>query len=247
LGAKKSFFLRMLHKVVDVILPPRCFVTGDIVGKNGSVSPDFWKKLTFISKPFCYQCGLPFEFTSQDNDFICGRCSQNSPAFDRSRSALVYDDESKSMILAFKHGDQCHAAISFVQWLKTAGQDMIANSDIITPVPLHRWRLWQRRYNQAALLVDGLVKDNHDIVPIVDLLIRDVNTVSQGYMKQKQRQKNVAGAFSINQKYVERIKGKTILIVDDVFTTGSTLNACAKVLKKAGAEQVYTLCLARVA
>ena len=173
----------------------------------------------------------------------CGQCLENPPKFHKNRSALIYDDSSRDIILRFKHGDQTHAVKAFIPWLRQAGTELLNDADIIIPVPLHFRRLIKRRYNQADLIGRELSQYYPDITYYPDGLMRIKNTVSQGYKRAKDRKRNVSKAFQVSDKY--NFKDKRILIIDDVYTTGATLNECAKTLYKSDASQVSCLTLAR--
>lgn len=158
---------------------------------------------------------------------------------------MLYDDGSKPLILSFKHSDRTHAAKALAAWMARPAAEFMESIDYIIPVPLHRWRLFKRRYNQAALLAQEL----HQLTGkslLSDGLIRTKPTPIQGHRNRKERHENVRGAFSINPRYGENLKGKTILLIDDVLTTGATVSECSKVLLKAGAAGAHVLTLARV-
>lgn len=229
---------------MDLVLPPRCFVSGEIVDGQGMVSARVWRDINFIVDPMCVSCGYPFSFDVGAGT-QCAICLDRPQAFDRARAALRYDDISRDMILKFKHADKTHAVPTFLPWLKRTGGSMLAEADYIVPVPLHRWRLLKRRYNQAALLAQALARDvGKPYKP--DIIERVKATPSQGHLGYKERRKNVRGAFKFSPQYRQIIKDKNIVLVDDVYTTGATVSECAKVLKKAGAARVYVLALARV-
>ena len=173
---------------------------------------------------------------------ICAVCLDHPPAFDQARSALRYDDGSRDVVLGFKHGDQLHAVKAFTPWLQKAGAELIERADIIAPVPLHYWRLVRRRYNQAALMAADIARGN-DKECRSGLLTRTRPTPPQGHLKAGERAANVKKAFAMGP---HDVKGRTILLIDDVLTSGSTVNECASVLKKAGAKRVDVLTLARV-
>ncbi len=158
---------------------------------------------------------------------------------------MIYDEHSRDMVLGFKHADKTELAQMFAQWMARAGSELLSDSDMIIPVPLHRLRLLQRRFNQSALLAKSLAplvhKPSHMLI-----LKRHKATPSQGGLNARRRYKNVAGAFSISPKAAAMIAGKKILLVDDVLTTGATVNACSKVLINAGALQVDVITLCRV-
>lgn len=233
----------IMGKAVDTILPPRCVVTGTYVDRQGMVSPQAWRELSFITTPYCVSCGVPLAF-EMGGGSICAPCTQSMPSFDKARSALIYDDSSRNIILRFKHADQTHAVHAFIPWILRAGHEFIEDADFIVPVPLHRYRLLKRRYNQAALIARELAKETAGTY-VADLLQRRRSTPSQGYMNFKERHKNVKNAFVISPRHALKIRGKSIVLVDDVYTTGATVKECTKILKKAGASKVYVLTLAR--
>ena len=158
---------------------------------------------------------------------------------------MLYDDASKRLVLSFKHSDRTHPAGALAAWMHRAGQDFWAEADYLMPVPLHRWRLFKRRYNQSALLAQYLSIVTQKPV-LIDTLVRLRPTPIQGHMNRKEREANVKGAFGLNLRTRGQIRGKTIILVDDVLTTGATVNECSEVLLDAGAKTVNVLTLARV-
>lgn len=239
--------MHILNQIIDTILPARCIVTGDLVDQQGMMSPEAWRTLNFIAEPQCHRCGFPFDFDdgSAKEGNICAACHKIPPPYNFARSALVYDDVSRHIILGFKHGDQTHAVTSFMPWLLRAGDEILAQSDYLVPVPLHRWRILRRRYNQAGLITKFLSKETK-IPAFLDLIERQRATVTQGHLNVKERQRNIKNAFVIPEAYKLKIKNKNICLIDDVYTTGATVNECTKVLLKAGAASVNILTLARV-
>lgn len=236
-----------LNRVLDWLLPPLCPATGQEVDVHGTVAPDYWASLRFIRRPCCDTCALPFtnDLGGASGPVICAACLENPPRFRRGRAALVYDDAARKLILRFKNGDQLQAIRTLVPWLMEAGADVAANADIIVPVPLHRWRLLRRRYNQSALLAAGVARASGRSV-CVDGLLRCRATRPQGHLSRAEREANIKGAFAVNPRRKADIAGKTVLLMDDVFTTGATLNACADALYAAGAAHVDVLAIARV-
>jgi len=166
---------------------------------------------------------------------------EQEPAFDRARASLVYNDAGRGLILTFKHGDQLHAVHTFTPWLLRAGRDFVGSADMVAPVPLHRKRLWRRRYNQSALLAREIARKAGKIYTPA-LLSRKRNTAPQQGLTRRERKENVQSAFAVDGD----VAGKNVLLVDDVFTTGATLNECARALKSAGAARVDVLTIARV-
>lgn len=237
-----------LTYMINAILPPRCPATGEIVDHPGALAPAFWQQLTFIEPPCCDRCGLPFgvDLSGADGESIlCAACMATPFSFDRARAAVVYNDASRQLILAFKYGDRLHSITTFVPWLKRAGAALIADSDVIIPVPLHRRRLWQRRFNQSAVLARALAQScAKQCLPAG--LLRTRHTQPQKGLSRSARYQNVAGVFATHESAGKSIDGKRVLLIDDVFTSGATLDACARALRGAGATQVHVLTLARV-
>ncbi len=234
----------LLRKSVDMLLPERCYSCGDIVGTSGGLCPTCWDKISFIGDPMCQRCGRPFEFDVA-GEMECGDCLRHAPIYEKARSCMVYDEDSRSLVLAFKHADRVDMAPALAGWLQRAGGDVLTGADFIAPVPLHWTRLWSRKFNQSAELARHLaLKTGKTYAP--EIIRRKRRTPSQANLRAKARAKNVRGAFSVSKKSAVKITGKRILLIDDVMTTGSTLNACAGVLLWAGADAVDVLTLARV-
>ena len=230
------------NSLLDLLIPLRCVKCGILVEDKPGLCPTCWLKVPFISKPFCACCGLPFEFEI-DQNALCARCSYEQPVYTTARSVFAYTTESKDLILKFKHLDALSSVPLFAEWMANAIEER--KQALCIPVPLHWTRLFMRTYNQAALLAQKLASlTQWTYMPSV--LVRNRRTPSQGYLSGKDRKKNVARAFSVPQKKRCHVVGKTIILVDDVFTTGATLNACAHSLLKAGAKEVHALTLARV-
>lgn len=232
------------NATIDLLLPPRCAGTGEVVDAQGMLSPGFWSQLTFIENPQCSACGVPFDFNTPMGS-LCGACMDEPPVFDRARSAVVYNEASRTLVMGFKYGDRLHTTLTFAPWLHRAGAELLAETDFIIPVPLHRRRLWERRYNQSALLGEALAKRAAKRF-LPDGLARLRHTVQQKGLSRKERLANVKGAFAVNERYLNELRGKNVMLIDDVFTSGATLNECAKTLKKHGAEKVFVLTIARV-
>ncbi len=157
----------------------------------------------------------------------------------------LYDDASRGLILKFKHGDGLHLAPLFGAWLSRAGSGLLAEADVVVPVPLHRVRLFSRRYNQAAILALDIGRRVNLPVDVMGL-IRARRTPSQGTRTRAGRERNVRGAFTVARECAARLSGKRVLLIDDVLTSGATANACARVLLRSGAAHVDVLTIARV-
>ena len=235
---------RLARTALDAVLPPRCLACGTVVAGEGALCPPCWARLSFIGAPRCARCGLPFAFEVAP-DALCGGCLQSEPLFDRARAALAYDDASRPLVLSFKHGDGTHAAPALGRWIAAAAAELLGDADLVAPVPLHRWRLFRRRYNQAALLA-GAVARIGDRPSAPGLLVRRRRTPSQGGLSRAGRIANVRGAFAMAAGQAGLVQDRRVLLVDDVMTTGATLSECARVLRRAGAAGVDVATLARV-
>jgi ComF family protein len=186
---------------------------------------------------------LPFA-VALDGDNLCAACLAKPPAFDSARAILAYDEKSRGAILALKHADRLDLVPGFSRWLSRSGNALLKDSDLVLPVPLHPWRLWRRRYNQSAELARRLARD-WALVYDPSALTRSRPTASQGAMASaRARRRNVLGAFKVPDP--ARVAGRRGLLVDDVLTTGATVESCARALKRAGAARVQVLVLARV-
>ncbi|MBC7908657.1 MAG: ComF family protein [Rhodospirillaceae bacterium] len=238
---------RLMRVMVDAVLPPICLSCGALASEPGALCPTCWEKVGFLSPPQCDSCGHPFEFEPSEigADALCGHCMRDPPPWRRARAVFRYDDHSKPLVLRFKHSDRLEGAPAFARWIARAGADLLSGADRIVPVPLHRFRLLSRRYNQAALLALALGKVS-GVAVAPDLLIRTRMTLPQGHMNREERRKNVRGAFAVRSSKLPLIQGKTVLLIDDVLTTGATIGECARVLTDAGAAAVDVLTLGRV-
>lgn len=234
------------YSMLNWILPPRCPMTGHLVGRTGALDPLYWAQLTFIQSPLCGRCGNPFAASeSQTGGMICGSCLREPPQFASARAALKYDDASAKMILRLKYADGTVLVPLFANWLQQAGLAQIKECDAIVPVPLHRWRLLKRRYNQAGLIAQGLSRLTG--LPHWPLVLQRVRaTPSQGHKSKAARLDNMQGAFRLSPHTADKVNGKTILLIDDVLTSGATANECARALYKGGAKSVHVLTVARV-
>jgi ComF family protein len=233
----------MLNHALDFFFPPQCLNCQARVPTHGTLCLTCWQGVKFISAPMCHACGLPFEFEIA-KDALCGDCLKELPHYAQARSVFVYNDASQALITQLKFNDQLHLASIYGPWLVKTGGELIRDTDIIVPVPLSWQRFVSRKYNQAALLANTLSrKTGLPIIP--DALIRKKHTPPQTGLSRKQREDNMKGAFAMNPRYKNNIKGKTVLLIDDVLTTGSTVSACAAILLKSGAMRVNVLTLAR--
>lgn len=238
-------FGAFVEKIVDLLFPYRCLKCGKILDSAGYLCEDCVGEINFIKPPYCQKCGSPLHIADNDSPKLCGICSQNKKSFYRlARSAMVYDNSDKNLIIAFKFFDKTENAKLLAAMLKIAGKDIFDTGvDVIIPVPLHYTRLIKRRYNQSVLLADKL---GHMINVPVDRfsLIRHRKTRPQVEFSGRERITNVKDAFSV--KYPDKIRNRRIVLIDDVMTTGSTLKECAAALHKSGAKSIDVLTVARV-
>jgi len=233
------------RSALNFVYPPLCVGCRALVGEPGSLCATCWQAVEFLDGPACECCGLPFELDPGPGT-RCAACLAEPPVFDRARAVMRYDEGSKGPILALKHADRLDLIPGFTRWLDRAGRAMLDEIDVIVPVPLHPLRLWARRYNQSAELARALGRMTaKPVAPLA--LVRVRATPSQGEMPSaKARRRNMRGAFRVPAGRSAAIEGKSVLLVDDVLTTGATVEACARALKRAGAANVHVLALARV-
>lgn len=244
MGRARTFAARSGRLALDAVLPPRCIACEEAVDAQGQLCAVCWGKLRFIEPPHCECCGLPFDY-DPGSGTLCAACVEETPVFGHARSVLVYDDGSRDLLLPFKHADRIDAAPTYGAWLARAGVDLLAGADMVVPVPLHRCRLFRRRYNQAALLAHAAGRAAaRPVAP--DFLRRKRNTPVQGGLTRPQRAANVRGAFEVRAGGRASLGGRGVVLVDDVMTTGATAAACARSLLRAGAAHVDVLTLTRV-
>jgi ComF family protein len=241
----QSGLRRVGRGALDLLYPPLCIGCRARVGEPGSLCAECWQSIDFLDGAACQCCGLPFEL-DPGSETLCAACLADPPSFDRARAVMRYDDKSRGPILALKHADRLDLIPGFALWLDRAGRTLLSESDVIVPVPLHWGRLWRRRYNQAAELARRLgVLAAKPVEPMALRRIRA--TPSQGAMPSaKARRRNMRGAFQVPPERQSAVEGRTVLLVDDVLTTGATVDDCARALKRVGVEKVSVLALARV-
>lgn len=234
----------MLTRAADLVWPPRSLVSDEIVDRPGSIEAACWTQLTFLGAPCCACCGFPFE-TETEAAALCAACLADAPAFATARAALAYDDAARKMVLDLKRGGRRDGLQAFGGWMARAGGEALAEADFIVPTPLHWTRLLERRFNQSAWLTQAVGRACGRRVA-VDALVRRKRRRSQGGLTANQRQRNVQGVFAVAPQWKARVAGRIVVLIDDVFTTGATAEACAKALLRAKATRVHVLTLARV-
>lgn len=231
-----------LTNALDMIWPRRSLVSGEPV--KGALSAEDFAALTFISGPVCNQCGRPLEL-DLGPDGLCAPCTARPPPWQQARAALVYDEVSRIPILALKRAGRRDGLSVMANWMSISGQPFLDKIDLIVPIPLHYFRLINRRYNQSGWLATAIGQQNN--LPVEHAALkRHRSTKSQANLSARARHANVRGAFRVSKRKEARIKGEHILLVDDVYTTGATVKAASKALNLAGATQVSVLTLARV-
>jgi len=232
---------RAIDKATGTLWPHRSIITGKPSGGDGCLTPADFSSLSFITGPICDVCGTPQ--TSEIE--MCAPCSARAPKWRKARAALVYDDHVAKPILALKRAGRRDGLATMARWMKRAGSDVLVEADILAAVPLHRTRLVERGYNQAVWLGAALSRECE--IPFRPALLkRERNTPSQGGLSARARRRNVAGAFRLSDSERARVRGKRIVLVDDVLTTGATVEACVTTLKRAGARSVDIVTVARV-
>lgn len=237
--------LALWRGCADLVWPPLCPVTGEPVTAPGELSPAAWREVRFLDAPWCARCGRPFDYPI-GKGAVCGACAgQDNPPCRISRAAFVYDEKSRRLVLMLKHAGRTDGVSVFGRWMMRAGADALEGADALIPIPLHAHRLRKRRFNQSFLLARALSHSSG--LPVEPhMLARSRPTPSQGGLSAKARRRNVAGAFMVREAAKPFVQGRRFVLVDDVHTTGATLQACARVLKRAGAEDVTAITLARV-
>jgi ComF family protein len=230
----------VVSRLSDLIWPPRSLLSEATVDRPGVIEARLWSELKFLGEPLCACCGFPFQHDSGPAA-LCGSCLGREPAYDSARAALAYDDNARRLILDLKRGGRRDGLPVFAGWMAAAAAEALARVDFLAPAPMHWTRLATRSFNQAAWLAQALARaGGKPWKP--GALKRVKRRRSQAGLSASERRRNVGGAIKASWRY----EGKTILVVDDVFTTGATLEACARALRKAGAAEVHAVTLARV-
>jgi ComF family protein len=243
-GSLRRFFRAAARTAVDLVLPPTCLACRKPVGAAGGLCPSCWIKMGFIERPYCERLGTPFPHDT-GGSLLSPAAIANPPAFDRARAAARYGDAARELVHLLKYGDRLDLAAPLGRWMARAGAEVLADADALVPVPLHWTRLWQRRFNQSAMLARAIASAAG--VPVADhILARTRATAPQIGLARSERARNVQGAFAVPRAARIDVKGRKLVVIDDVLTSGATVEACANVLRRAGASRVDVLVLARV-
>lgn len=234
----------LLVPVADLIFPPRCPLCGEALAAQSGLCAGCWGELAIPGTPCCASCQRPFGEQGFGGD-VCAPCLAASPKHDGIAAGTLYNHASRKLILALKYGHRIALAPLLARLMLGQLPEQVGADWMVVPVPLHRWRLWRRGFNQAALLGRELARAQGSTL-VVDALTRRKRTPSLGGMGKTARARALSGAIVVNPRRLGVIKGAKVLLVDDVLTSGATTNACISALKRAGAEQVVVACFARV-
>ena len=235
-----------LQRAIAAIYPPQCITCNALVASDFGLCPDCWRDTPFIAGLLCTKCGTPVPGEAEGQEVICDDCLHIARPWTAGRAALLYRDNARRLVLALKHGDRMELARPAGQWLKQAARPLLRPDTLVVPVPLHWWRLIRRKFNQSALLSAALARAA-GLEHCPDALLRRRYTGSQEGRSRDDRFANLAGSIAVHPRHRARIAGRSVLIVDDVMTSGATFAAATEACLAAGADQVNVLSLARVA
>jgi ComF family protein len=234
----------LLRQAPDLALPPLFPSCRELLGDSVGLCASCWSKLSFIEPPFCARLGIPFTYDPGPG-LLSMEAIANPPAYDRARAAVRYDDIARDLVLGFKFGDRLDLAPILGHWMARAGQELTRNADALIPVPLHLRRLWARRFNHSAALA-GAISQLSGVAVLYDALKRVRATPQQVGLSKPQRAENLQGAFRVSPDRKAEIAGRRLVLIDDVLTSGATVDACARALLRAGTAHVDVLVFARV-
>jgi ComF family protein len=242
---------RLLHaareacrSALGLVYPPSCIACQAATGEPHGLCAACWSGIRFIERPFCERLGTPFQ-VDLGQPLLSPAAIADPPVFGRARAVAEYDGTASLLVHRLKYNDRLELARALGAMMARAGAELLEDADVIVPVPLHRWRLWRRRFNQAMALA-GIVSGASGVPCDPSLLARVKHTRRQVGLTRAQRQDNLQGAFRVSPEAKARLKGKRVLLIDDVLTTGATANAAARALLRGGAAKVDILAFARV-
>ncbi|WP_428031055.1 ComF family protein [Ancylobacter sp.] len=246
LGRARALARRVMRGLVDVALPPACMACRAAVDEPGCLCGACWSRLSFIGPPICDRLGTPLPFQPGEGRVISAEARAEPPAYGRARAVVLFGDVARDLIHGLKYADRLDLAPPMARMMVRAGADILQEAEALVPVPLHRLRLWRRRFNQSAALARVIGRTIG--VPVrAGWLERRRATLPQVGLDRAARARNVQGAFAVPDMAKGELRGRRVVLVDDVLTTGATLDACVKALLRAGAGQVDVLVFARVA
>jgi ComF family protein len=233
-----------LGHALNFALPPLCPACRGLVDGQGGLCATCWSTLSFIAPPYCERLGIPFVYDPGPG-VLSMEAIANPPAYARARAAVRFDDVARKLVHALKYSDRLDLAPMMGGWMAQAGRELLANADAMVSVPLHWRRLWTRRFNQAAMLAK-VISENSGVPTAHHVLERTRATPQQVGLSRPERASNVQGAFRVADGAKVDIRGKRLVLVDDVLTSGATIDNCARTLLRAGASNVDVLVFARV-
>lgn len=229
--------------LIDTIYPPSCLMCSAALGEEGGLCPRCWREVPFIEAPFCQRLGTPFAF-DHGGELISPQAMAHPPVFKAARSVARYEGPARALVHGLKYSDRHDLVLPMARWMARAGAELLNEADLLVPIPLHWMRLFQRRFNQSALLADAIGQIASCSVA-VSALRRVKRTRPQFGLSRNERAENVQGAFRVDPAVP--LLGQRIVLIDDVYTTGATANAAARRLLRAGAASVSLLTFACVA
>ncbi|SMY07155.1 ComF family protein [Flavimaricola marinus] len=235
-----------MQSALRIIYPARCMTCGDLVETDFALCGPCWRDTPFIAGLVCNACGAPLMGHDDDPNVLCDDCMAVERPWSRGRAAMRYADNGRKMVLGLKHGDRTDIASSGSLWMSVAAQPMLQDDTVLVPIPLHWTRLLQRKYNQSALLAKNVAR-HLDRPFLADSLVRTKRTASLGGKTQDQRFDTLADAIHPHPRRGRKLQGKSVMLVDDVMTSGATLSAATEAAMQAGAKDVCVLLLARAA
>ena len=235
-----------LMPLVDLIYPPRCPLCGESIARQGGLCTACWGELAIPGEPACATCARPFNTEHEGGRMQCAPCIAEPPRHAGVAAGVLYNDAARRLVLAFKHGGKIGLAPLLARLIAARlANDADNEVPLLVPVPLHRWRLWNRGYNQAALFARELARAGKGELQ-VDLLRRNKQTQSLGGLGKRARQRMLRGTIVVNRTREFVLRGRQVILVDDVLTSGATSDACVRALLSAGAKSVKIACFARV-
>lgn len=236
---------RVGRAAIDLVLPPVCAGCHQPVADPGAFCGACWGRLRLIERPYCERLGIPFGYDLGPGA-LSAEAIADPPPFDRARAAVVYDDVAREVVQSLKYRDRTELAGLVGRMTARAARELLVDADVLVPVPLHPRRLWMRRFNQAALIA-GVIGRESGVPVSLEALQRIRATRAQVGLSGRERADNVRGAFRVPPAAKPEIAGRKIVLVDDVLTTGATIEAATRALKRAGAARIDVATFARVA
>jgi ComF family protein len=235
---------RVTGAALGLLYPPTCIACQAATGEAHALCAACWAGIRFIERPYCERLGTPFT-VDLGQPLLSPAAIADPPVFERARAVAEYHGTTSLLVHRLKYNDRLELARALGRMMARAGAELITNADVIVPVPLHRWRLWRRRFNQAMALASVVSEETQ--VPCDPFLLSRVKpTRRQVGLTKAQRQENLQGAFRVPADRKALVSGRRVLLVDDVLTTGATANAASRALLRGGAARVDVLAFARV-